>query len=484
MNDLRRRFRRRFAVISTAVTLVVAIGVALVIGHTYSRMLTHIGDIRANEIATAFYGETTRRTGEFLTAARKMPADALRAHPETLRIAEIAKVHIRGTRLMRLAIHDADGRVLFSTAPASIGTHPISRGELDTIRATDAPATSMPVMPSLSSDDAEKERTAYKAAIPIRAADGERIIVTLASDTAGYRTVIVSNLLLSVVAVVGALFAVLGMLIFYVGRDRVLQEQQQKNVALTESVRLAEEASRLKSRFVASMGHELRTPLNAIIGFSEAMKAKVFGPLGSGKYEEYATTIHSSGKHLLAVVDDILDMARIEGGKAVLNETIFSLRAALANCAQVIVSEAERHGLVFACRVPDGLPALRGDEAKIKQIVLNLLANAVRYTPRGGRVSLSAEQRADGSIAIAVTDNGIGIPADQLQSVFEPFRQVENERVKKSGGLGLGLNIAKSFAELHAARLWLESEPGRGTVVCLALPSERLVRAVELSSAA
>jgi signal transduction histidine kinase len=322
--------------------------------------------------------------------------------------------------------------------------------------------------------------------VPVRGTDGKQAIISLYSDATGYHVIVESNLFILIAVVVGALFAVLGMLIFYVGRDRVLAEQQQKNAALTESVRLAEEASRLKSRFVASMGHELRTPLNAIIGFSEAMKAKVFGALGSHKYDEYAATIHASGRHLLAVVDDILDMARIEGGKAVLHEAVFSLRTALANCAQLIAPEAERHGQTFAARIPDGLPALRGDEAKINQIVLNLLANAVRYTPRGGRVTLSAETLVDGSILVAVADNGIGIPADQLTRVFEPFRQVEDDKVRKSGGLGLGLNIAKSFAELHAAELLLESEPGRGTIARLVLPPARLVRAgvAELSAAA
>jgi signal transduction histidine kinase len=274
------------------------------------------------------------------------------------------------------------------------------------------------------------------------------------------------------------------MLIFYVGRDRVLQEQQARNTALTESVRLAEEANRLKSRFVASMGHELRTPLNAIIGFSEAMKHRVFGPLGGAKYDEYASTIHASGRHLLAVVDDILDMARIEGGKAVLHESVFSPRAALTNCAQLVAAEAERNGQLFSARVADGLPAVRGDEAKIKQIVLNLLSNAVRYTPRGGRVSLSAESTIDGALVVTVTDNGIGIPADALAHVFEPFRQVADEQVRKKGGLGLGLNIAKSFADLHGAALMLESEHGRGTTARLVIPPERLVAASPLSLSA
>jgi signal transduction histidine kinase len=482
MQDLRRRFRRRFALISTVVTTVAAIGLAFLITWTSFGLGISIGEVRHKEMGQDFYAAAAR-SAEALRQARSLGPEALRAHPETERLHQLAKSYSRVTRLVRIAIHDTDGFTLFSTAPADIGRMPAHRG-FDEARDAGAASTRRKIDAFPNIEGQVADRIVVETFVAVRDGAGRPALVSISSDTKGYYDVVRGQLLFLIAVVVGALFLVLGMLIFYVGRDRVLQQQQQNNLALTESVRLAEEASRLKSRFVASMGHELRTPLNAIIGFSEAMRAKLFGPLGAAKYDEYAATIHTSGKHLLAVVDDILDMARIEGGKAVLHETVFSLRAALANCAQLIAPEAERHGLHFAARVPDGLPALRGDEAKIKQIVLNLLANAVRYTPRGGRVSLSAEQRHDGSIAIAVTDNGIGIAADQLQRVFEPFRQVENEKVRKSGGLGLGLNIAKSFAELHDARLWLESEPGRGTVACLALPTERFVRAGDLSSAA
>jgi signal transduction histidine kinase len=434
-------------------------------------------------MARDFYAEAAR-SSEALRQARSLGPEALRAHPETERLNQLAKSYSRVTRLVRVAIHDADGFTLFSTARADIGRQPAQRGAFDDARNGGVASTRRRIDAFPNIEGQVADRIVVETYVAVQDGAGRRAVVSASSDSRGYYDVVRGQLFFLIAVVVGALFLVLGMLIFYVGRDRVLQQQQQKNVALTESVRLAEEASRLKSRFVASMGHELRTPLNAIIGFSEAMKGRVFGPLGSPKYEDYASTIHSSGRHLLAVVDDILDMARIEGGKAVLHETVFSLRAALANCAQLIAAEAERQGQIFAARLPDGLPALRGDEAKIKQIVLNLLANAVRYTPRGGRVGLSAEQRADGTVVVAVTDNGIGIPGDQLERVFEPFRQVENDKVRKSGGLGLGLNIAKSFAELHQADLWLESAPGRGTVACLALPHTRLVRAAELATAA
>ena len=486
MQDLRRRFRRRFAIMATAVTLVVAVGVVVLITNTYWGLLMRVGERRHGEVAAEFYAAATERYADFLAEARTLPPDAVRSRPETLRLSELAKVHVRGTRVVRVAIHDVQGRVLFSTSPEQIGTYPANRRDLDAARAGQATATSMSSASFESIDGTSSDRKLVESFVPVRGGDNSQAIVSLYSDATGYHIIVQNSLIVLMVVVVGALFLVLGMLIFYVGRDRVLQEQQARNTALTESVRNAEEANRLKSRFVASMGHELRTPLNAIIGFSEAMKHRVFGPLGAAKYDEYATTIYDSGRHLLAVVDDILDMARIEGGKAVLHESVFSPRAALSNCAQLVAAEAERSGQLFSARIADGLPAVRGDEAKIKQIVLNLLSNSVRYTPRGGRVSLLAECSPEGTLVVAVADNGIGIPADALQHVFEPFRQVADDQVRKKGGLGLGLNIAKSFAELHGAALLLESELGRGTTARLVIPPERLVAAspVGLSAAA
>src|SRR6185503_19174656 len=251
------------------------------------------------------------------------------------------------TRLVRLALHDSDGLTLFSTAPEEIGTFPAATREFESARGDGAASNRRHVAAFANIDGQVADRIVVETFVAVEDSAGRPAVVSVASDTRGYYEVVRGQIWMLIAVVVGALFAVLGMLIFYVGRDRVLAEQQERNAALTESVRLAEEASRLKSRFVASMGHELRTPLNAIIGFSEAMKSKVFGPLGSAKYEEYAGTIHSSGRHLLAVVDDILDMARIEGGKAVLHESVFSLRAALGNCAQLIAPDTERHGLTF-----------------------------------------------------------------------------------------------------------------------------------------
>jgi len=484
MHDLRRRFRRRFALISTAVTLAAAVGVAFLIANTYWHMLMSIGQRRHGEVAAEFYTAATASSGDFLGQARALGPDAARRHPETAKLAELAKSFARATRVVRLAIHDRDGLTLFSTDADEIGTYPANRRDFAAARAGDITAARMTVSAFRALDGSASDRKIMESFVPVHGAGGQEAVVSVYSDATGYHVIVEGNLVILIAVVVGALFAVLGMLIFYVGRDRTLAEQQGKHAALTEAARLAEEASRLKSRFVASMGHELRTPLNAIIGFSEAMKARLFGPLGTAKYEEYAATIHASGRHLLAVVDDILDMARVDAGKIVLNETVFSLRAALDNCARVIGVEAERHGQTLAVRIPVALPDFSGDEAKINQIVLNLLANAVRYTPRGGALTLAVEPRHDGGVTVSVSDTGMGIPADQLERVFEPFRQVENAKVRKSGGLGLGLNIAKAFADLHQAELSLASVPGRGTTARLVLPASRCIAASPALSAA
>jgi len=486
MNDLRRRFRRRFAIFSTVMTVAVAAGVCMLIVDTYWGMLTSFGERRHGEIAKQFYDAAAKRSGDFLGRARAMGPAAAREHAETSALATLAQSFSHGTRTVRLAILDHDGYVLFSTARAEIGTIAAKPHNLGVAREGEIASSRFARDGFSGVDGTTSNRKLFESLVPVQAADGRKAIVSVYSDVTGFNVIFEENLFSLLVAVVGGLFGVLGMLIFFVGRDRMLTEQQQKNAALTETVRLAEEASRLKSRFVASMGHELRTPLNAVIGFSEAMTHKIFGPLSSPKYEEYAATIHASGRHLLAVVDDVLDMARIEGGKAFVNESIFSIGTALTECGQAIALEAARHGLAFDLRIPDRLPDFRGDEAKIKQILFNLLANAMRYTPRGGSVALAAERRPDGGVAVSVTDTGIGIPADQIGRLFEPFRQADNAKARNAGGLGLGLSIAKAFADLHEASLSLESAPGRGTAARLVLPGARCLaaRSPALSAAA
>jgi two-component system, cell cycle sensor histidine kinase PleC len=230
----------------------------------------------------------------------------------------------------------------------------------------------------------------------------------------------------------------------------------------------AEEANQAKSKFLANMSHELRTPLNAIIGFSEIMESAMFGPLGAAKYTEYSRDIRESGQYLLDVINDILDMSKIEAGGIHLNPEVVELDRILADCLRVVVGRANEKRLTLNSEVVPGIK-LTADRRALKQIALNLLSNAVKFTPDGGAVSMRARVRG-GLVTVAITDNGIGIPKDALRKLGRPFEQVESQLTKRHQGSGLGLAIAKSLAELHRGTMRIRSVLGAGTTVVVRLP--------------
>jgi two-component system cell cycle sensor histidine kinase PleC len=230
----------------------------------------------------------------------------------------------------------------------------------------------------------------------------------------------------------------------------------------------AEEANQAKSKFLANMSHELRTPLNAIIGFSEIMESAMFGPLGAEKYTEYSRDIRESGQYLLDVINDILDMSKIEAGGINLNPEIVELDRILADCLRVIVGRANEKSLTLNSHITPGI-VLTADRRALKQIVLNLLSNAVKFTPDDGAVAVRGRVRA-GMVTIAIADNGIGIPKDALHKLGRPFEQVESQLTKRHQGSGLGLAIAKSLAELHGGTMCIRSVLGAGTTVVVRLP--------------
>jgi signal transduction histidine kinase len=235
-----------------------------------------------------------------------------------------------------------------------------------------------------------------------------------------------------------------------------------------EKSRQLEAANRHKSEFLANMSHELRTPLNAIIGFSEVLQERMFGELNE-KQAEYLQDIHSSGRHLLSLINDILDLSKVEAGRMELEPNTFDLPLALENAVTLVRERATRHGIALDLKVDERLGDFVGDERKIKQILLNLLSNAVKFTPEGGRIGLQA-RLADGAVEIAVSDTGIGIAPDDQATIFEEFRQVGTDYARKREGTGLGLTLAKKFVELHGGRIWVTSEVGKGSTFTFTLP--------------
>jgi signal transduction histidine kinase len=227
-----------------------------------------------------------------------------------------------------------------------------------------------------------------------------------------------------------------------------------------------ESASQHKSEFLANMSHELRTPLNAVIGFSEVLQDRLFGDLND-KQAEYVTDIHTSGRHLLALINDILDLSKIEAGRMELQVTTFALSDVLENAVALARERATRQGISLRLEVDASASAVAADERKIKQVLFNLLTNALKFTARGGHVDVTARGDID-EVLVSVSDDGIGIAAADQARVFEEFQQVGQSQLQE--GTGLGLAVSRRFVELHGGRLWVESEPGKGSTFTFTLP--------------
>jgi two-component system, cell cycle sensor histidine kinase PleC len=239
----------------------------------------------------------------------------------------------------------------------------------------------------------------------------------------------------------------------------------------------AEAASRSKSNFLAMMSHELRTPLNAILGFSEIMQRRMFGPIGSDRYASYVEDIHHTAQHLLSVITDILDLSKAEVGKLTLNEQEIDLVALLDQCFRLLRDRAAENGLRLSLEAADDRrPVMRLDPTLVKQVVINILGNAIKFTPAGGSVSGRLVLDHDGSWLVSFTDTGIGIAEADLPRIVEPFVQVESAFVQKHGGAGLGLPLVKKIAELHGGSIAIKSRLGAGTTVVMRIPADRLVR--------
>jgi signal transduction histidine kinase len=244
--------------------------------------------------------------------------------------------------------------------------------------------------------------------------------------------------------------------------------------ALELAKREAEGASEAKSLFLANMSHELRTPLNAVIGFADMLYAEVYGAHADPRYKTYARDIRESGRHLLAIINDVLDVARMETGGFRMSEATVGLDEILTPAVRMIERDiADRELTLRRLPVPEGV-TVRGDPVRLRQVVLNLLSNAAKFTSEGGRIALSAQRKADGDLAIAVADTGIGIADEDIPKILEPFGQVATAFHRNHQGVGLGLALCKSIAEQHDATLTIESVEGEGTTVTLTLPAARV----------
>ncbi len=243
---------------------------------------------------------------------------------------------------------------------------------------------------------------------------------------------------------------------------------------LTKALEAAAAASQAKSQFLATMSHELRTPLNAVIGFSEMIKNEAMGPVGSECYRGYAGFICDSGTHLLGLINDILDMSKLDAGHVELSEDVVDPKEAVASCLQLMGPQADKARVRLAVAFASEPPRLRADRRRLRQILLNLISNAVKFTPEGGEVRVSAAHDEAG-LTLAVTDTGIGMAQDEIPIAFERFGQIDSTLARKYQGTGLGLPLTKHLVAMHGGTLTIASTVGIGTTVTIAFPAERMV---------
>ncbi len=292
------------------------------------------------------------------------------------------------------------------------------------------------------------------------------------------------------------IFSIIAMLVNLRERERIIAQKslaEGESIALTgqlknEKARLlalvgelnrakqsADDANRAKSEFLASMSHELRTPLNAILGFSEVIKEELFGPVGLAKYVDYAQDVHNSGQHLLDLINDILDLSKIDAGKVELREEEISVAGLIADSASLVRERAQKSGVGLEILPAAELPPLTADKRLLKQILLNLLSNAIKFTPAGGRVTVNAALDRQGALRITVADTGIGMSPSDIAKAMSPYGQIDSRISRKHQGTGLGLPISRSLAHMHGGELEVESKRGKGTRITLVLPPQRCV---------
>ncbi|EME70617.1 Signal transduction histidine kinase [Paramagnetospirillum caucaseum] len=267
-----------------------------------------------------------------------------------------------------------------------------------------------------------------------------------------------------------------GRIEYLIGVTEDIARRKQAEAQLLAAKEQAESASRAKSEFLAGMSHELRTPLNAIIGFAETMYSQVLGPMPD-RYREYAGDISASGRHLLGIITDILDLAKIEAGKMELDDRPLDVLPMVETVIRLLRDRGAAAGLELSVEIPVGLPQIMADERRIRQVLINLLANAVKFTPHGGTVSVSAAAPPEGGLELHVCDTGIGMTEDEIAQAIEPFVQVDARIARRHEGTGLGLPMVSAIMEMHGGSMTIRSHPNQGTMVTVALPPGRVFSA-------
>jgi len=422
------------------------------------------------------FTELQARTGELIQSVEKLTAlgEISQAVSSTLNVETVLQTIV--SRASQLA--GADGCAIYEYDDATETFHIRATHNLDSVLVRTLRASPLRKGEGAMGRAAETREPTQVADIAVAGAYQSHIRDTLLA--AGYRALLSVPLLLED-QVIGSLSLnrhapgefppeAVGVLKTFASQSALAIQNARLFREIADKSTQLEAASRHKSEFLANMSHELRTPLNAIIGFSEVLVDRMFGELNE-KQDEYLKDIYASGQHLLSLINDILDLSKIEAGRMELEATDFDLAGAIDNALILVRERATRRGITLGRTIDEHLGMLRGDERKVKQVLLNLLSNALKFTPEGGRIDVSAQLQ-DGVAEVTVADTGVGIAPEDLEAVFEEFRQVGTAD-KKVEGTGLGLALSRKFIELHGGRIWVKSEVEHGSTFTFTLPVHR-----------
>ena len=518
------RLLHYFSIASAIAIALVTITLAFSFRQNAVADLTRLVERQNVALAQSFANTIWPKYSGYVNSVSGLDGEALRARPETQEIHAALRALTAGLPVLKVKMYSPDGLTVYSSEFSQIGASKKGNaGFMSTVR-RGVPSTKMSFRETFwTFDGPVTERDLVESYLPIRGPGGsvEGVFELYADVTAEIRGIglATTKVVLSLLAGLALLYAVLFLIVRHASRilarqytdlereitERVaaeealreselasqerivdLEEAQQKLerqgedlVRFADELRLARDqadgASRSKSEFLATMSHELRTPLNAIIGFSEVIKKEMLGPVGSTKYRDYANDINESGQHLLELINDILDLSKVEAGMEELHEEDITVPAVARSVLQLVRQRAENGGLKLEFEIPDDLPLLCADKRKLKQILVNLLTNAIKFTDAGGLVALRASCRADRGFEFQVADTGIGIAPEDIPKALSQFGQVDSDLGRRHEGTGLGLPLAKCLAELHGGSLDLQSQIGVGTTVTVRFPAERIV---------
>ncbi len=472
---LRFRLVQYFVVLGGIVVLLGAIGLAYLTRAVSNEHLDSLAEQNNVALTQAFANAVWPDFQPFLAEAKDRSVEEIRADPRTAALRAASRALVVGTNVLKIKLYDVSGLTVFSTDPSQIGSD-YSTNERFLKAMAGGTASKLELRETFGAFDGKLENIwVLSSYIPLRpgGAEGaiEGVAETYTNVTAFHARMQQTGLSLIVATVVTLLlvFAFLAVIVWYA--DRMVRRQHQYNVALAAQAALADAASKAKSEFLANMSHELRTPLNAILGFAEMIKSETLGAVSIPRYKEYAADIHSSGRHLLGIINDVLDLVQVETGRTRVTIGPVDIGAVACDVIRLMNHQAAAKSIALRFVADTAIYPIESDEGKIRQILFNLIANALKFTPAGGSVAVTVSQSsAPAATSIRVSDNGVGMRAEDVPVALASFGQVGNVLERSEQGIGLGLPLTKRVTELLQGSLEIESQPGVGTTIVITLP--------------